>query len=83
VNFHIFEVLNIYGIPKNVPWGCFVPFMSAFNQKQRDFLQMVYLLMDESISAWRPKTLATGKSANVRYEPRKPKPLGTMFKNSL
>ncbi len=44
---------------------------------------MVYLLMDESMSAWRPKTLATGGLPNVTYEPRKPKPLGTMFKNGV
>jgi hypothetical protein len=44
---------------------------------------MVYLLMDESMSAWRPKTSATGGLPNVTYKPRKQKPLGTMFKNCI
>ncbi len=46
-------------------------------------LHTVYLLMDESMSAWRPKTSATSRLPNVTYEPRKPKPLGTIFKNGI
>jgi hypothetical protein len=43
----------------------------------------MYLLIDELMSAWRPKTSATGGLPNVTYKPRKPKPLGTMFKNGV
>ena len=39
--------------------------------------------MDESMSAWRPKTSQFGGLPNLTYEPRKPKPLGTMFKNGV
>ena len=67
----------------NVPWDCFRPFVEAFNQKRRDLLRTVYLLMDESMSAWRPKTTKTGGLPNITYEPRKPKPLGTMLKNGV
>jgi hypothetical protein len=67
----------------NIPWDCFLPFMQAFNQKRRDMLKTVYLIMDESMSAWRPKTSKTGGLPNITFEPRKPKPLGTMFKNGV
>ena len=39
--------------------------------------------MDESMSAWQPKTSATGGLPNITFEPRKPKPLGTWFKNGV
>ena len=67
----------------HVPWDCFLPFVEAFNQKRRDLLKTVYLLMDESMSAWRPKTTKTGGLPNITFEPRKPKPLGTMLKNGV
>lgn len=67
----------------NVPWESFLPFVQAFNQKRRELLKTVYLLMDESMSAWRPKTSATGGLPNVTLEPRKPKPLSTMLKNGV
>jgi hypothetical protein len=66
-----------------IPWESFKPFIEAFNQKRRKLLNVVYMLMDESMSAWWPKTSATGGLPNVTYEPRKPKPLGTMFKNGV
>ena len=66
-----------------VPWDAFRPFVMAFNRKRNDLLKTVYLLMDESMSAWRPKTSQTGGLPNITFEPRKPKPLGTMFKNGV
>ncbi len=64
-------------------WGCFLPFVEAFNQRRQDLLKTVYLLMDESMSAWRPKTSKTGGLPNFTFEPRKRKPLGTMLKNGV
>ena len=39
--------------------------------------------MDESMSPWRPKTTKTGGLPNITFEPRKPKPIGTMLKNGV
>ncbi len=39
--------------------------------------------MDKSMSAWHPKTSKAGVLPNIMYESRKPKPLGTMFKNGV
>jgi hypothetical protein len=41
------------------------------------------LLLDESMSGWRPKSTKLGGFPNITYKPRKPKPLGTMFKNGV
>ena len=62
----------------NMPWESFKPFVDSFNQKWRDLVRTVYLLMDESLSAWCPKTSATGGLPNITFEPRKPK-----FKNGV
>jgi len=40
-------------------------------------------MLDESMSAWRPKNLKTGNLPNVSYKPRKPTPLGTMLRNAV
>ena len=68
---------------ENVLWDCFLPFVQAFNHTRRALLKTVYMLMDESMSAWRPKTTKTGGLPNITYEPRKPKPLGTMLRNGV
>lgn len=60
-----------------------MPFMQAFNQKHRNMLKTVYLIMNESMSAWQPKKSKTGGLPNITFEPQKPKPLGTMFKNGV
>ncbi len=66
-----------------MPWESFLPVVQAFNQQHRDLLMTVYLLLDESMSAWRPKMSKTDGLPNITFEPRKPKPLGTMFENGV
>ena len=46
-------------------------------------MKSVYMVLDESMSAWRPKTSQYGGQPNLTYGARKPKPLGTMFKNGV
>jgi hypothetical protein len=41
------------------------------------------MLVDESMSGWRPKTTKLGGLPNCTFEPRKPVPLGTMFRNGV
>ena len=72
-----------YWYADNVPWESFLPLIKAFNGKRTDLIKSTYLVLDESMSAWRPKTTKTGGLPNITYEPRKPKPLGTMFKNGV
>ena len=63
------------------PWDIFMPCISSYNLKRRNIIKSVLLLLDESMSAWRPKTSKLGGLPNITFEPRKPVPLGTMFKN--
>jgi hypothetical protein len=41
------------------------------------------LILDASMSGWRPKTTMTGGLPKLTWEPRKPVPLGTIFRNGV
>ena len=68
---------------ENVPWESFVPLVQEFNGKRTDLIKSTYLVLDESMSTWRPKKTKTGGLPNITYEPQKPKPLRKMFKNEV
>ena len=71
-------------MPKHdIPWDMFEPFVGEYNTKRTNLLHVVYLILDETMSGWRPKTSATGGLPNITFEPRKPVDLGTMFKNAI
>jgi hypothetical protein len=64
------------------PWDVFLPCLKSFNDRRHHLLNsVVFLLLDESMSGWRPKTSKLGGLPNYTFEPRKPIPLGTMFRN--
>ena len=62
------------------PWDIFTPCLASFNEKRQRLLKTMLLLIDESMSGWRPKTKKLGGLPNYTFEPRKPVPLGTMFR---
>jgi hypothetical protein len=64
-------------------WEIFLPCLDSFNEKRRNLVKVVLLMLDESMSGWRPKTSKLGGLPNYTYEPRKPIPLGTMFRNGV
>ena len=64
-------------------WEIFMPALQDFNNKRRQIFHVVMLMMDESISGWKPKTSKTGGLPNISYEPRKPVDLGTMLRNAV
>jgi hypothetical protein len=64
-------------------WSIFEPVLNQFNEKRRRLLKVVLLMLDESMSGWRPKTSKLGGLPNYTFEPRKPIPLGTMFRNGV
>jgi len=70
-------------IPKrDVDWEMFQPCLDNLNKKRQDPFRVVLLMLDESMSQWRPKTTKFGGLPNVAHEPRKLVPLGTQFKNA-
>jgi hypothetical protein len=69
---------------RETPWEVFLPCMKSFNDRRQHLLSSVaLLLLDESMSGWRPKTSKLGGLPNYTFEPRKPIPLGTMFRNGV
>ncbi len=66
---------------RELPWDVIMPFMEEFNEKRKNLIRVVYLVADESMGVWIPKTSKTGGLPNITYESRKPDPLGTMFRN--
>ena len=64
-------------------WDVFLPCLNSFNQRRRHLIKLRLLMLDESMSGWRPKTSKLGGLPNYTYEARKPVPLGTMFRNSV
>jgi len=59
------------------PWWQFEDAILQFNNNRRLRVQSFpWLVVDESMSAWRPRTTATGGLPNISFIVRKPEPLG-------
>ena len=72
-----------YRAKDDIPWDMFLPFVHHYNESRRQLLKVTYLMLDESMSAWCPKTTKTGGLPNITFEPRKPVELGTMIRNGV
>ena len=68
---------------RNLDWNVFIPCLNKFNERRRNLLRCVLLMIDESMSGWRPKTSKLGDLPNITFEPRKPVPLGTQLRNGV
>ena len=77
------EEKHWYEDSRDVPWDVFLPCLSSFNSKRQRLIKTVLMMVDESMSGWRPKTSKLGGLPNYTFEPRKPVPLGTMFRNGV
>jgi hypothetical protein len=64
-------------------WDIIMPCIASYNQKRKKLFNTILLMLDESMSGWRPKTSKLGGLPNITFEPRKPVPLGTQFKNGI
>ena len=74
---------NWYLDDRDKDWGIFRPCLSSFNDKRKRIFSTVLLMLDESMSGWRPKTCKTGGLPNNTFEPRKPVQLGVQLKNAV
>ncbi|KAL7525905.1 hypothetical protein ACHAXR_002386, partial [Thalassiosira sp. AJA248-18] len=70
-----------YKNPDDMPWELILGFMDEYNKKRNNLLSVVFLVLDEAMSGFRPKTSKTGGLPNLTHEPRKPVDLGTMLKD--
>lgn len=66
---------------RDKPWDAFLLCIKDYNKKRQQLINAMLLILDESISGWRPKTLKLRGLPNYAFGPRKPGPLGAMFKN--
>jgi hypothetical protein len=74
---------SLWYLPKDdKPWEVILPFIQAFNDTRKELLNVALLVLDESMSGWRPKVSTLGGIPNITYEPRKPVDLGTMIRDS-
>ena len=85
VQLHIHGQTRSFSILKMWPTlgYIFVPRLQTYNDQRRTLIRAVLLILDESISAWCPKTSKLGCIPNISYKPRKPIPLGNMFNNGV
>jgi hypothetical protein len=64
-------------------WFQFSSAVDEFNRIRRErVVGSFWLSIDESMSAWKPRTSPTGGLPNISFIARKPKPLGTEFKSA-
>jgi hypothetical protein len=68
---------------RDLTWEFFLPTLNLFNGCRRELLKCVLLVLDESMTGWRPAYTKTGGLPKLSWEPRKPVPLGTMFRNRV
>ncbi len=59
----------------DLPFDFIAPFLDEYNGARRNVLRVVYLMLDESMSGWRPKTSKRGGLPHISHEPRKPESL--------
>jgi hypothetical protein len=63
------------------PWNMVKLLVDGYNNNRHDWVAAsVRKMLDESMSAFRPRTSKTGCFPNISYILRKPEPLGTEFK---
>lgn len=64
------------------PWWAFSSAIKDFNDIRKDNVTSSWKkILDELMSAWRPRTTKNGGLPNISYIIRKPEPLGTEFKS--
>jgi hypothetical protein len=70
-----------YKDKRDLTWDIFLPMLSQFNERCHSLVSVILIMIDESMSGWRPKSTKTGGLPKLSWEARKPVPLGTMFRN--
>ena len=69
--------------PAELPFDFLSPFVKEYNSLRTKSIRVIYLMLDKSMSGWRPKTSKRGGLPHISHESRKPVPLGTMIRNAV
>jgi hypothetical protein len=62
----------------DINWDIFMPTIHKWNECRVKLLVAFLLILDESMSGWKPKNNKSGGLPNISFEPRKTVPLGTV-----
>jgi hypothetical protein len=69
-------------LPNHGPWYMLSKLIDAFNKNRGKMVAAsVIKLLDETVSAWRPRKSKTGGLPKILFILRKTEPLGTDFKS--
>ena len=68
---------------RTLPWDVVKPLFVEINKLRQALTYILYLVLDETMSGFRPKTSPCGGYPNITYEPRKPCELGAMIRNAI
>jgi hypothetical protein len=71
-----------YREARDIDWDVFMPTIHKWNECRVKLLVVFLLILDESMSGWKPKNSESGGLPNISFEPRKPVPLGTMLQDA-
>ena len=65
------------------PWWQIIGGVNQYNSiRKRTFTHVPVVVLDESMSTWRPRTTKTGGLPHLTFQQRKPEPLGSEFKTA-
>ena len=66
-----------------LPFEFIFPFVNEYNKQRKTIIHVLYLMLKESMSGWRPKTSKCGSLPHISHEPKKHVPPGTMIRNAV
>jgi hypothetical protein len=69
--------------PCDLTWDVLLPCLNKLNERCKNLVRTLMLILDDSMSGWHPKTTMTGGLPKLTWEPIKPVPLGIMFRNGV
>ncbi len=67
--FQVFVCSFPFAPKQDLPWECFLPFVSEYNAVRAKPTDVMYLVLDELMCGWHPKTSATGGFPNITFKP--------------
>ena len=72
-----------YRDPHTLLWEVIMPFVAKINDLCALLMIVLFMVLNETMWGWRPKTSVTGGFPKITHEPRKPVDLGAMAHNAV
>jgi hypothetical protein len=72
-----------YTETQDLTWDVCLPCLNKFNERNKNLLRTLLLILDDSMSGWHPETMMMAGIHKLTWEPRKHVPLGTILRNGV